>query len=103
MNFEALDEAERGLVGQALHAAVSGPFFLDWEFHTLFGLERGEVLTVANTWPTISDRQVAELAVNNALANLWGYPHGCEVVWSEWISATPGELEDLLDKLRAED
>jgi hypothetical protein len=100
MSLETLDDRERELVGQCLRAAASGPFFPDWEFSTLFGLERGEMLAIAQRWPSSADWEFAEVAVNNALVNLLGYPHGCDAVWEEWISAPPERLRDLLAKVR---
>ena len=43
MSLANLDEKERGVVRECLGATVEGPFFPDWEFQTLFGLERDEV------------------------------------------------------------
>jgi hypothetical protein len=43
MDFDSLSELDKAIVGQALRAAANGPFFPDWEFHALFGLERSEV------------------------------------------------------------
>jgi hypothetical protein len=47
-----------------------GPFFPEWEFSTLFGLERAEVRAIADAWPVIADREKTEVAINNALNNL---------------------------------
>src|ERR1700746_3012128 len=89
-------EKRRRLVGQALRAAVDGPFFPEWEFHTLFGLTRSEVRAVADAWPNVrlTSADVA-LAVNNSLNNLLGYPHGQDSVWSQWISAERPQLDEL--------
>ena len=104
MDFNSLSKAEKAIVGQALRAAADGPFFPDWEFHTLFGLERSDVRAIANAWPrcTASADKVA-LAVNNSMNHLLGYPHGEDAVWSQWISASPEELDGLLSRLRGRD
>jgi hypothetical protein len=96
INFDHLGDVDRAVIGQALRAAADGPFFPEMEFHTLFGLARSEVRTVADTWPNVdsSDADVA-LAVNNSLTNLIGYPHGQDFEWSQWISVKPPELEEL--------
>lgn len=96
MNLNHLSDADKAVVGQALRAAVDGPFFPEWEFHTLFGLARSEVRAVADAWPNVdsTDANVA-LAVNNSLGNLVGYPHGQDFAWSRWISVEPRELEEL--------
>lgn len=40
----ALTQDQRDIVERCLHAAVEGPFFPDWEFHTLMGLHWRRVL-----------------------------------------------------------
>ena len=101
MDFENLSDVDKVVVGQALHAAADGPFFPDWEFHTLFGLERSDVRAIANAWPerNASSKDI-ELAVNNALNNLLGYPHQQEVVWSQWMSVDRRQLNGLFNRLR---
>lgn len=51
---------------ESLLAAARGPFFPDWEFHTLFGLERSEVESIAESFspdtPLTGD---VALALNN--------------------------------------
>jgi hypothetical protein len=87
-------------VGQALRAAVDGPFFPEWEFHTLFGLARSEVRAVAEAWPNVDSTDAnAALAINNSLVNLVGYPHEQDSAWFQWISVEPPELEELRRRL----
>ncbi len=101
--MRALTDAERELVRQCLHAAVRGPFFPDWEFQLLFGLERDEVAAVLSSWPDLDDSLERDhLAINNALANLVGYPHGCEEQWPEFIAASRAEIARLLAKWRGD-
>jgi hypothetical protein len=102
MNLENLSDAETAVVGQALRASADGPFFPDWEFHTLFGLTRTEVRAVADAWPNVElqDDDV-DSAVHSSLLNLWGYPHGHgeDSVWSEWISISRQQLGEVFDRL----
>jgi hypothetical protein len=86
----------------SLVAAARGPFFPDWEFHTLFGLERAEVESIADalTPATPLSGDVA-LALNNAMGNLLGYPHGQDAVWSQWLSVTPAELQVIFSRWQA--
>src|SRR5262245_29365462 len=101
MAFLHCSAEDRMVIAQALKAAVEGPFFPEWEFSTLFGLERSEVAEVARKWPEVdgSDRRV-DVAVNNALANLVGYPHGNERNWHQFLAVPPARLVEALDRWR---
>ena len=87
---------------ESLVAAARGPFFPDWEFHTLFGLDRIEVQSIADSFssatPLAGD---VALALNGAMANLLGYPHGQDSAWSQWLSVTPRELEVMYSHWRS--
>ncbi|MFZ3214454.1 MAG: hypothetical protein WA192_00160 [Candidatus Acidiferrales bacterium] len=103
MDFDSLSDMDKTTVGEALRAAADGPFFPDWEFHTLFGLERTDVRAIADAWPRpAASHEDLKLAVTNSLNNLLGYPHGNEAVWSKWISVEPRELRELLNRLRGD-
>jgi hypothetical protein len=103
MTLEEFSDEELATLGSCLLAATVGPFFPDWEFHTLFGLERAEVAAVAKAWPKVDlANEDVQLAVNNALNNLVGYPHHCENEWDAWIPATPQELVRLFCKWRGD-
>ena len=86
---------------ESLVAAARGPFFPDWEFHSLFGLDRIEVESIADSFSsaTLLTGDVA-LALNNAMGNLLGYPHGQEAAWSQWLSVTPAELQVIFSRWR---
>jgi|SRR5271154_1565580 len=104
MDFRSLADAEKAIVGQALRAAADGPFFPDWEFHALFGLERSDVRAIADTWPEAAASSAKiSLAVNNSMNNLLGYPHGEDAVWSQWISVDRQQLDELFSRLRDSD
>ena len=94
-------DEDRQVIADSLRASVEGPFFPDWEFATLFGLERVEVAEVLRAWPGIdaSDERV-DLAVNNALGNLVGYPHGHERDWDCFLSVPPSRLLEVLKRWR---
>lgn len=97
--LERFDEDEKRVLREALRAAAEGPFFPDWEFRTLFGLDRSTVATIAQAWPNIdesSDEVV--LAINNSLVNLVGYPHGEKDQWSKYISVSREEVLRILEK-----
>jgi hypothetical protein len=102
MDLGQLSVADKVLVGQALRAAADGPFFPEWEFHTLFGLMRSEIRAIADAWPNVDlTRADVVLAVNNSLNNLLGYPHGQDSAWSQWISGDRFKLGELFGRLRS--
>ena len=87
---------------ESLVAAANGPFFAEWEFQTLFGLQRNEVAAIADSFSltTALEGEVA-LALNNAMGNLLGYPHGQESAWREWLSVSPEQLQVIFAKWQA--
>jgi hypothetical protein len=91
---------DKVILGQALRAAVDGPVFEDWEFHTLFGLERSEVRAIPDAWPNPdAPLDDVHLAVNNSLNNLPGYPHQQDAAWSQWISVDRCQLNKLFNRV----
>ena len=95
-----ISNAESQLIAECLRAVAVGPFIPDWEFQTLFGVERSDVASLADKWPNV-DLRNAEVVdiVCSALNNLLGYPHGKDAYWSEFISATRQELDELQQSL----
>ena len=101
MPLKDLTSAEQGIISECLRAAVEGPFFPMWEFQTLFGLEHHEVAGIAFAGVPLDDSCAdVALAINNALNNLTGYPHGCDNVWDTYISVPPAEVRRIFDKWR---
>ena len=101
MSLADLEQSEREIVRQCLNAAVNGPFFPEWEFHTLFGLERSEVKAVLRAWPKLVEtKEEVQVAINNTLNNLLGYPHGCEKEWPHFISVSSNEVKRVFNKWR---
>lgn len=100
MSFADLDERERGVVRECLRAAVDGPFFPDWEFGTIFGLERDDVRKVLLSWPELNESNDSVVqAINNSLNNLLGYPtRNKEEIWPQYISVTRTELARIFGK-----
>jgi len=102
-----LTSSEVAIVGECLRAAAYGPFFPDAEFGTLLGLSRQEVQEISDRFPNLDEADNdsgelsdASLAINNAFANLIGYPHGVRQRWSQYISVSPDDLKALLYKWR---
>jgi hypothetical protein len=104
MPLADLSEAERDIVRECLRAAVEGSFFPEWEFHTLFGIDREELRVVLNSWPMVAEsNESVILAVNNSLNNLLGYPTTpTDQEWPKFISANRQEVKRIFDKWRGE-
>ena len=99
MPIKNLSKIEWDIIYQCLEAAVDGPFFPDWEFHTLFGLTRREVEQIVENWAIVDkDSSQAVLAINNSLNNLLGYPHKCDREWDDFISVDRKELRTIYSK-----
>ena len=89
---------------ESLIAAAHGPFFPEWEFHSLFGLDRDRVASIADSFsPATPLKGDVALALNNAMGNLLGYPHDQESAWPRWLSVTPEELQVIFLRRRASD
>jgi hypothetical protein len=102
MPLSRLSEADRQVVFESLRAAAVGPFFDDVEFHTLFGLDRKELMEIVSRIPNIDDADPhIELAINNSLINLLGYPIGVKGSSREdWILPSASELEQAYGRWR---
>ncbi len=95
-----LTQGDLEVIKECLVAAVDGPFFPDWEFSIIFGVDRSEVGDVLAKWPDLDwQRETVRMAVGNAFNNLLGYPHGMADEWDKYISIRPVELNALYDKL----
>jgi hypothetical protein len=103
MSLQALNDTEKQVVFDCLHAAANGPFFPDWEFHTLFGLHRHEVAQIVAALPDIDDSdELVSLTIHNAMGNLLGYPHGQAAAWRQFISVPEEEVERIFEKWKFE-
>ena len=90
-----ITDADKSVLHRCLEVASAGELFEDWEFQTLFGLERGQLAAISAKWPDVDQTDPdVDLAVTNAVANLLGYPHGksLEVL----VGATHSELRSIL-------
>lgn len=97
-----LGAVEMDVIGKCLRAAAEGPFFEDWEFSTLFGLSRAEVLSVAESWPSVDHSEATvHRAINNSMVNLLGYPHGLDADLRAYVPGGPPEIERVFSVWRA--
>jgi hypothetical protein len=101
--LDRLSPRDTEIVRECLAAAVNGPFFPEWEFRLLIGLERYEVERVLGAWPDRSNSDDQDLAVNNVLNNLLGYPHHEDDAWAAYISSERSEVASILARWRGDD
>jgi hypothetical protein len=95
-----LNPDDIALVAACLLASDEGPFFPDWEFQTLFGVERGQLRKVRMRWPDVSlTEKTVYLSVMNSVANLLGYPHGEEQSLLRYVPEGPARIRRLGSKL----
>lgn len=99
MNIAKLAEQEKKVIYECMKAALEGPFFPDWEFQTLFGIDRKRLAAILADWPNVDDSdESVMLAINNSMGNLVGYPHGKDSEWTNFLSASRAEVLDVLRK-----
>lgn len=100
--LQSLDDRTLEISRECLRAAADGPFFPDWEFQTLIGVDRETVRRVYDAWPdqTVDDEDFS-CAVVGSLNNLLGYPHGQESQWTRYISVEPERVRVALEELIA--
>jgi hypothetical protein len=100
------DDHHDQVIKCCLRAVAETDWFEDWEFHTLFGLDRSEVEAVYRAWPSeppilpdgfTSALDVQRLAVDNAMVNLLGYPHGHEGdAFTRIVGVSEADVADAL-------
>lgn len=95
-----ITDAEKSVLHRCLEVASAGDLFEDWEFQTLFGLERGQMAAISAKWPLVDQPDpLVDLAVTNAVTNLLGYPHGMSL--EVLVGATQSELRSILARWRS--
>ena len=95
-----LSNSEKNTVKLALQATSEGPFFEEWEFQTLMGVDRSTLQDILNDWPEQKvENNEFICAIMNSLANLIGYPHGQEAELAKIIPGGIDELERIANKL----
>ena len=100
MAFDDLTPDEREIVRRCLVAAAEGPYFPDWEFPMVFGVQRAEVAEILRRWPYVDDSKVVDAAINNAFVNLLWYPHEMTDQLEEELGVTTARLEQVFTKWR---
>lgn len=97
-----LSQRESEVVRAVLSATVHGPFFPDWEFPTLMGVEREEMRAVLDAWPDFVDADDNRRAINNAFVSLLGYPHDEWDTWATFSDADQSEVDTTYGRWRHE-
>jgi hypothetical protein len=100
-----IDNEISSLIGQCLHAAAYGPFFVDsgntknpyWEYETLLGFNVDEAKGVSKQWPDVdvTDVYISEF-IGCCITWLLSYPHNCEDIWHQYITPTKSDLNIAL-------
>ncbi|WP_449221597.1 hypothetical protein [Tistrella mobilis] len=104
VNLDAISPDAMKIAGECLRATVKGPFFPDWEFQTLIGVERNVAKILLDAWPKQSlDDVEFYCAVMASMTNLLGYPHGDDEIWSDYISCPPHRVRDVIEEFKAVD
>ena len=101
---DRMSERDLQVIHESLMAAVHGPFFdHDGEFISLMGFDRAKIAEFLEAWPQTDDPHDQDIAVNNVLNNLLGYPHDRWASWPQYSSATPQEVATVLARWRGDD
>lgn len=96
-----LTSEDQSVILACLKAAAAGPFFPNWEFQTLFGIERQVLAEVASQWPDVDpSAEDAELAVVGSMNHLLGYPHGYSLEGT--VGHGPEAIRAVLGKVLAD-
>lgn len=99
--IDELRPDEISIISGCLLAAEEGPFFPEWEFQTLFGVDRAALRNVRLHWPDVSlqDEKVY-VSIINSLTHLLAYPHGDEKALERYVPQRRGKIRQVLDRLR---
>jgi hypothetical protein len=94
-----LSADQQALVAKCLAAVVGGPYIdNDDEFDTVMGVSREDAAETLAAWPAAAAHGMSFVAVNNALNNLLGYPHG---LWHKLVHEIGASKSDVVYALMA--
>jgi hypothetical protein len=90
------------IILQCFNAAIEGPFFPEWEFHTLMGFTRKEINLI---YLNFKEKHIIDenfkIALSNLLGNLLYYPHNqSQKIWDKYIHMSKKELEALVNQIK---
>jgi len=96
---DQLTPRDVAIIGDALRLAADGPLFPDWEFQTLFGIERDDVRDVATRWPNVDVKDdIVQLAVLGSLNLFVGYPHGYDELLEKTLGVDTQFIRELFGR-----
>lgn len=102
MSLDNLTDDERSVVFKCLECVAAGKIIAhDWEFQTIMGIEVLAFKRLVKVLPKIDDsKPKVKIAINNAMNNLLGYPHGYHQKWAEVMPIPLVEIERVFIKWR---
>lgn len=100
MQINKLKREEKKIIFECLNAVLAGPFIPEETFPTLMGIGKSDLKNIISVWPDIDENDyTVEVAIKNSLTLLIIYPHNCEKIWNDYISASKEELDTILFRL----
>ena len=102
MPLANLTQDERNVVFECLKCVAAGKVIKhDWEFQMLVGMSVSAFKKITKALPNIDDsNKEVYSAINNAMNNLLGYPHGCHDEWQKYMLIPIAEIERVFTKWR---
>lgn len=95
-----LEANDINLVHNCLSAIEEKEFFPDWEFQTLFGLEKAEFEDAVKNWPNVDlDKPDVSTAILGLINHLLGYPHGMDAELELYTKASFNDLKRCLERM----
>ena len=98
--ISTLSALERQTVLECLLAAEQEEFFPEWEFETLFGMARNQLVCVREQWPEVDfDQPNVGAAIIGSMNHLLWYPHVPDGRWERHISVRREVVQSTMNKL----
>lgn len=96
-----MTDRDRYIIQHCLNAIASEVFVDGDEFEVITGVPFANFKAVQGAYPDVDDdHDTVALAINGALGNLLGYPHGRERRWNEFIPVSREDVEDVYTRWR---
>jgi hypothetical protein len=80
-------------------ASCMEKFFPEWEFQSLFGIERDELKQAVSLFPNLNyEDDIHNAAIKGSLGHLLGYPHGRDRELEVMLNKDVMVIKKVLDK-----